>query len=542
MVNIARHSSITSAAVRVARDVRVFLVRHSHFVVLLPRPSRMGPVRLVLRNSARLLVATTAIGSAGATFQAQRDEGFRRSLYFWRKAFPIYCQYRATQLYMETLALPPAEQDVAYERLHERFAPEVFDIILELKGFYIKLAQVGSTRPDFLAPAYLERATSLQDDAPSKPIEEIVAIIEQSYGRPVHEVFRVIDPAPLGVASIGQAHRAELLDGTEVAVKVQHPDAEGFFRWDIKTIQDFCRLFQPAHLPYLEEVEKQFMTEFDYLEEAKNLALVRANLAKSPFATQVAVPAPLPTLCTKEVLVMEFLRGKKLLDGIRDHFAAIAADKGVTVAWLQQEQARIDRERAAQGLDIESGPDAATLRVYALTLTVKRLVRRLGRVAYDYTWGFVSPKQWAPERDYALLNIPEVLKLVMDVHGYEIFVDGSFNGDPHPGNILLLDDGRLGLIDYGQVKHISKEHRLNLARLIVALAEGSRDDIIHVLTHDMGVRTVRNNPYYLEKQARLMIDNDDRSITEGMNAQAFVEYLDTCVLLLWVEVSGVDLD
>lgn len=37
------------------------------------------------------------------------------------------------------------------------------------------------------------------------------------------------------------------------------------------------------------------------------------------------------------------------------------------------------------------------------------------------------------------------------VHGHQIFVDGAFNGDPHPGNILLTPDGKLGLIDYGQV-------------------------------------------------------------------------------------------
>lgn len=486
-------------------------------------------VRLVLRNGARLLLGTTAVGSAGVSYQSQNDEGFRRSLYFWRKAFPIYCQYRATQLYMEQLGLPEEEQDAEYDRLHERFAPEVFDIVLELKGFYIKLAQVGSTRPDFLAKPYLDRAATLQDDAPSKPIEEIVAIIEQSYGKPVSEVFDCIDSKPLGVASIGQAHRAVLKDGTEVAVKVQHPDAEGFFRWDIKTIQDFCRLFQPAHLPYLEEVEKQFMTEFDYFEEAKNLDTVRANISKSPYAKKIAIPEPIVPLCTKEVLVMEFLKGKKLLDAIHDHLAAIAADRGVTVDFLKEDQARKDKERAALGLDIESGPDATQLRMYAMTLAAKRAARRVGRFAYDYTWGFVSPKQWEPEKNYQILNIPEVLKLVMDVHGYEIFVDGSFNGDPHPGNILLLDDGRLGLIDYGQVKHISKEHRLNLARLIVSLAEGTREDIIRVLTQDMGVRTVNNNPYYLEKQARLMIDNDDRSITEGMNAQAFVEYLDTYV-------------
>ncbi|KAF1773597.1 Protein kinase-like domain [Phytophthora cactorum] len=422
---------------------------------------------LVFRNGARMLLGSTAMGAGGVTYAAHSDEGFNRSLYFWRKAFPIYLHYRAAQLYMEHAQLSDEEQDAEYEKLHEKYAPEVFDIVLELKGFYVKLAQTGSTRPDVLPKQYLERAAKLQDDAPSKPVEEICAIIEQSYGKPMDQVFQSIDTKPLGAASIGQAHRAVLLDGQEVAVKVQHPDAETFFRWDIKTIQDFCRYFQPAHLPYLVEVEKQFMTEFNYVEEAKNLDTVRKNIAKSPYAAKVAIPEPRMELCTKEVLVMEFLKGRKLLDGIQDHFEAIAADKGVTKWTLREDE------------------------------------------------------------QHQLLNLPEILKLIMDVHGYEIFVDGSFNGDPHPGNILLLEDGRLGLIDYGQVKHISKEHRIHLAKLIVALAGGSRDDIINVLTKDMRVRTTKMDPYFLEKQARLMIDNDDRTVTEGMNAQLFLEHLHT---------------
>ncbi|TMW65723.1 hypothetical protein Poli38472_008365 [Pythium oligandrum] len=482
---------------------------------------------LVFRNGARLLLGTTALSTTGVTYMTQTDEGFRRSVYFWRKAFPIYLHYRATQLYMENMGLSEEEQDREYERLHEQHAADAFDIVLTLKGFYIKLAQTGSTRADFLPKQYLDRAIALQDDAPSKPVEEIIEIIENSYGKPLHEVFDEIDTKPLGVASIGQAHRAVLKNGEVVAVKVQHPDAETFFRWDIKTIKDFCRLFQPVHLPYLEEVEKQFMTEFDYNEEAKNLSTVRSNIAKSPYARKIAIPAPLTELCTKEVLVMEFLKGRKLLDGIQDHFEAIAADKGVTVQFLKEEQARKDKEREKLGLDIESGPNAFQLRLYGLTLGAKKLFRDIGRRSYDYTLGWVRPVQWPREEDHQLLNIPEVLKLVMDVHGYEIFVDGCFNGDPHPGNILLLEDGRLGLIDYGQVKHISKEHRMHLAKLILALAEGTREDIIHVLTKEMGVQTEKNNPYFLEKQARLMIDNDDRSVTEGMNVQLFVEYLDT---------------
>ena len=39
------------------------------------------------------------------------------------------------------------------------------------------------------------------------------------------------------------------------------------------------------------------------------------------------------------------------------------------------------------------------------------------------------------------------------------FFSGVFNGDPHPGNILLMPDGRLGLIDFGQVREITNSER-----------------------------------------------------------------------------------
>lgn len=54
-------------------------------------------------------------------------------------------------------------------------------------------------------------------------------------------------------------------------------------------------------------------------------------------------------------------------------------------------------------------------------------------------------------RDCCLLPF-QIIELLHHVHAHEIFLNGEFNGDPHPGNIMLLNDGRIGLIDYGQVR------------------------------------------------------------------------------------------
>jgi ubiquinone biosynthesis protein len=54
----------------------------------------------------------------------------------------------------------------------------------------------------------------------------------------------------------------------------------------------------------------------------------------------------------------------------------------------------------------------------------------------------------------------------------QILVDGVFHADPHPGNILLLDGGRLGMIDFGSVGRLDSELRASLQRLILALHRG----------------------------------------------------------------------
>ena len=106
-----------------------------------------------------------------------------------------------------------------------------------------------------------------------------------------------------------------------------------------------------------------------------------------------------------------------------------------------------------------------------------------------------------------------------------MLLDGVFNGDPHPGNILLCDDGRVGLVDYGQVARVPHFMRLHIAKICLALCH---DDVPTVLREQarIGFRTQRNDPYVLEKHARLCWDNSDRATTEGLNVQLFAEYLD----------------
>jgi len=73
-------------------------------------------------------------------------------------------------------------------------------------------------------------------------------------------------------------------------------------------------------------------------------------------------------------------------------------------------------------------------------------------------------------------NIYSVADTILKAQSHSLFVSGFVNGDPHPGNIMLLDSGDVGLIDWGQVREYSAEQRCNMARLMIAVAD--RDQVL----------------------------------------------------------------
>lgn len=440
--------------------------------------------------------------------------GMARSTIFWLEAFPIYLSYRFTQFRVRND--PENVQDAAFLELHERYAPRALEIILKLRGFYTKFGQVGASRHDIMPRQYTSRLESLLDNCPVEDFAVIRSVIERELGQPLEAVFASFERVPLGSASIGQVHKAVLHDGRVVAVKVQYPGVEKLFRSDIATCRSFCKLAQPVYLPMFDEIEKQFMTEFDYAREADNLALVRANLAASPYSALVAVPEPVLELCTRSVLVMEFLPAVKLADALRANLELVAKHKGVTAAAL--------REQIMRDRDAMRTPSATRMSLIHAYIRLTDALHNLAVMPYNVTlgliFGFISFRSTPLP-----LNLAAIMDLLVKVHGYEVLVNGAFNGDPHPGNILMLPDGRLGLIDYGQVKRLSEDDRLQLARLIVALARDDKAAVVHLMA-EAGFKTKRMDPHVLERIAVLFYDRDSKDVIGNLNVQTYLESLE----------------
>lgn len=216
--------------------------------------------------------------------------------------------------------------------------------LVELGPAYIKLGQVLSTRPDLIPPAYIEELEKLQDDVPPVPYEDVERTVEQQLGGRISKLFRCFEETPLGSASLGQVHAAELRNGREVVVKVQRPHIRGQLADDIKFFEDVAQ-FLTDHtqagqridmVGIIQQLERALADELDYRIEARNAASFRRSLAEFP---RILIPKVIEAYTTECVLTTERVRGVKIdsvspLTRIEHDFHAVADE--LTRAYLKQ--------------------------------------------------------------------------------------------------------------------------------------------------------------------------------------------------------------
>jgi hypothetical protein len=109
-----------------------------------------------------------------------------------------------------------------------------------------------------------------------------------------------------------------------------------------------------------------------------------------------------------------------------------------------------------------------------------------------------------------------ILKTLVHVHGLQMLRDGVYNADPHPGNVVVLPDGRLGLLDYGMVGRVTQAQRKNMAKTILALAKKDRQAVSDIYS-EAGYRAswkegnVYDDPEIVRRFATFHFDKFDLS-------------------------------
>ena len=197
-------------------------------------------------------------------------------------------------------------------------APERIRLVLEELGTtFIKVGQVLSTRPDLVGKDVADELAKLQDKVPPFPFESVKIVIEEELEGPIEEFFSDFEEIPIASASIAQVHRAWLIDGTEVAVKVQRLNLEEQIKKDIVLMRYLARQadkrvknLQYYNLPgIVDEFERVIELEMDFSQEARNIKKFKSNFEDDE---QVYAPNVYQKLSTSRVLTMEFIHGVKI--------------------------------------------------------------------------------------------------------------------------------------------------------------------------------------------------------------------------------------
>ncbi len=205
-------------------------------------------------------------------------------------------------------------------RVQEGLSPDQLrSFLIDLGPSFIKIGQMLSLRSEILPQAYCDALSDLQMDCDPIPFEDTLAALEDVYGSRFHDIFRKIDPKPLGSASLAQVHKAELSNGDVVAVKVQRPGVRAVMAQDIdvmrsvaKHVSRFMKDTQMLDLrDVVEELWATFLEETDFMKEANNLREF-AELNKD--VVFISCPKPYMEYCTESVLVMEYIEGVSIRD------------------------------------------------------------------------------------------------------------------------------------------------------------------------------------------------------------------------------------
>lgn len=306
-----------------------------------------------------------------------------------------------------------SEED-SKERLEQRHietAMKMVGALGQMKGAAMKLGQFASFIdtefiPDEYREIYQEQLAKLRTDAPAMPWEKVEKVLDEEYdGEPLAEIFAEFEQEAFAAASIGQVHRAELLDGRAVAVKIQYPGIAEALDADLRNAGTIVRLAR-ALAPGLdakaiaEELRERVMEELDYEYEAQNQRSFARAYRDHPF---IYVPEVITRLSRRRVLVTELVEG----------------------LGFEQVKELPDEERS-----------------------------RFGEIVFRGSFGSIYHLQ-------------------------------HFNADPHPGNYILMADGRVAFLDFGMTKKLDHEQIVLEQRAIDAAFHNDPERLRQAF-HDLG--------------------------------------------------------
>jgi len=267
-----------------------------------------------------------------------------------------------------------------------------------LGATFIKMGQVMSTRRDLFPGAMIDELRLLQDRLPPFPYELAEQTLRRELGRDFEGQIEHLEKEPVAAASVAQVHRAKLVSGETVAIKILRPDVRDNVLRDaailgvgarLLALHPTLRLSDPVG--HLDELVQGILDQTDLRIEAENNRRFQENFRD---VEDVVFPQLFPRLCTARVLTMEFMCGEKV-DALPE------------------------------------GTDHAEL---------------------------------ADTLSHCFLKM--------------CFEDGFLHADMHPGNFLVMEDGRVAVFDLGLAKQLGDDLFEEFVDFTRCMAMGTSEDMV----------------------------------------------------------------
>lgn len=236
-----------------------------------------------------------------------------------------------------TPELDPAQQQEAARNLR---------LFLDDAGVtFTKLGQMFSTREDLLNKIFSKELSKLTTDASQESWEVMKVTIEEALERPLADIFLEVEQEPIAAASVAQVHGATLLDGRQVVIKVQRPQAVAEVELDLEILKTLTQTLVQnavwARKMHLDDLIQGFSDslreELDYYIEVDNMLAI----SQSALSRGVKVPKIETQLCTENLIVMERFdgvpvsRAETVIDTLSSEQRDLAADRLLTAVMGQ---------------------------------------------------------------------------------------------------------------------------------------------------------------------------------------------------------------
>ena len=194
----------------------------------------------------------------------------------------------------------------------------------------VKLTQIFALRPDMLSIEKCRQLQKMYRNASTIPNEDVQRILDERSPESFRGSISWFDEEPLAAASVGQVHKAKLVTGEDVVVKVVKADHKEKFQRDVKRMVRMMKIAialspklrkvgNPVAL--LRHVEDYTTRELDLRNEIKggeDLMKIKLDLADDFPMPKLRFPKYYPELSNEHVLVSEFVKGKTLEEKIVD--------------------------------------------------------------------------------------------------------------------------------------------------------------------------------------------------------------------------------